>query len=83
MMYVAQAMSAMRSSELRASGWLIANAESEVVKKKSNPRTGSSFDSFLEEHGLFDDATEHAVNAVVAWQLAQEMKARRQSKLPG
>ena len=40
----------------------------------AHPNIGSSFDDFLAEEGLLDDATEHATKAVLAWQLKQEME---------
>jgi len=42
--------------------------------KRRNPRIGSSFASFLREHGLEADATAHAAKRVLAWQLAQAMQ---------
>lgn len=51
--------------------------------KKSRPRNphrGSSFDSFLKAEGLLEDTHAHAVKAVLAWQLAEEMKARNISQ---
>ncbi len=41
---------------------------------------GSSFDEFLEEEALLDEATAVAVNRVIAWQIAQEMKAQHLTK---
>lgn len=52
-----------------------------MAKTRRNPHDGSSFDSFLEEYGLLARAEARAVKAVVAWQLAREMKARKLSKL--
>lgn len=34
---------------------------------------GSSFDSFLQEEGLKDEATVHAIKRVLAWQIEQAM----------
>lgn len=45
-----------------------------------NPHRGSSFDSFLKAEGLLEDAHGHAIKSVLAWQLAEEMKARRMSR---
>ncbi|MFZ4524819.1 MAG: Fis family transcriptional regulator [Pelodictyon phaeoclathratiforme] len=41
---------------------------------------GSSFDEFLEEEALLDEATAVAVKRVIAWQIAQEMKAQHLTK---
>ncbi len=41
---------------------------------------GSSFDEFLEEEALLDAATAVAVKRVIAWQIAQEMKAQHLTK---
>jgi DNA-binding Xre family transcriptional regulator len=42
--------------------------------------TGSSFDSFLEEEGILDEVEAVAVKRVIAWQLAEAMKAGQISK---
>lgn len=44
-------------------------------------RIGSSFDDFLTEEGLLEEATEHAIKHVLAWQIEQEMKAKNLTKL--
>ena len=41
---------------------------------------GSSFDDFLEEESLLHEATAVAVKRVIAWQIAQEMKAQHLTK---
>lgn len=41
---------------------------------------GSPLDEFLAEEGILEEATEHAIKAVLAWQIEQEMKARRLTK---
>ena len=41
---------------------------------------GSSLEDFLEEEGILESATAKAVKNVIAWQLAEEMKARRMTK---
>lgn len=43
-------------------------------------KIGSSFDSFLEEQGLADEAYAEAEKRVIAWQLAEAMKAAKVSK---
>jgi DNA-binding Xre family transcriptional regulator len=42
--------------------------------------TGSSFDSFLEEEGIFEEVQAVAIKRVIAWQLAEAMKASKISK---
>lgn len=42
----------------------------------SKRHIGSSLDDFLKAEGVFDDAQAQAVKEVVAWQLAEAMKAR-------
>ena len=46
----------------------------------NNPHIGSSFDEFLAEEALLDDATATAVKRVIAWQIEQEMKLQNLSK---
>lgn len=41
---------------------------------------GSSLDDFLEDKGIFDEAQPQAVKEVVAWQLAEAMKAHSLTK---
>ena len=46
----------------------------------SKRHIGSSLDDFLKAEGVFDDAKAQAVKEVVAWQLAEAMKARSLTK---
>ena len=39
----------------------------------SNPHIGSSFDDFLAEEAILEEATAVAVKRVIAWQIEQEM----------
>jgi antitoxin HicB len=48
--------------------------------KFNKKHVGSSLEDFLEEEGILEAATTKAVKSVVAWQLAQEMKAKRMTK---
>ena len=48
--------------------------------KLNKKHVGSSLESFLEEDGILESATTKAVKRVVAWQLTEEMKARRMTK---
>ncbi|MDR3298950.1 MAG: helix-turn-helix domain-containing protein [Candidatus Accumulibacter sp.] len=41
---------------------------------------GSDFDAFLESEGILEEATAVAVKRVIAWQIEQEMKARKITK---
>ncbi len=45
-----------------------------------NPHKGSQFDDFLSEEALLEEATATAMKRVIAWQIAQEMKAQKLSK---
>lgn len=47
---------------------------------KRNRHVGSSFDDFLTEEGLLEDATALAMKRVIAWQIAEAMKQRGISK---
>jgi len=47
---------------------------------KRNPHVGSSFESWLDEKGLREDATAAAIKAVIADQIAAAMKERGLSK---
>jgi antitoxin HicB len=41
---------------------------------------GTSLEDFLEEEGILEETTATAIKEVIAWQLAQEMKAKRMTK---
>ncbi len=45
-----------------------------------NPHLGSSLDDFLAEEGLLEEAAEHAIKRVLAWQIEREMQARKLTK---
>jgi antitoxin HicB len=47
---------------------------------KRNPHFGSSLEDFLEAEGLLEEATEHAIKAVVAWQLKTKMEQQHLTK---
>lgn len=38
---------------------------------------GSSFDDFLQEEAILEDATAVALKRVIAWQIAEEMKVQQ------
>lgn len=46
-----------------------------------NPHLGSSFEEFLEDEGIREEATAQAVKRVLAWQIAEAMKAQGISKV--
>lgn len=48
--------------------------------KKKNPHTGSSFDDFLKEEGIYEEVKAETAKRLVAMRLAQAMKKRRMSK---
>jgi predicted XRE-type DNA-binding protein len=50
-----------------------------TTRKKG--RIGSSFDDYLKEEGIYDEAETTAIKRVIAWQLEEAMKTRRMSKL--
>ena len=41
---------------------------------------GSSFDEFLQEESMLEEATAVAIKRVIAWQIAKEMKAQSLTK---
>ena len=43
---------------------------------RKNPHIGSSFESWLEDAGIREEATAAAIKAVIARQLASEMKKK-------
>jgi predicted transcriptional regulator len=47
---------------------------------KKNPHLGSSFESWLDQEGIREEVTAAAIKAVIARQLAGEMKKRKITK---
>ena len=47
----------------------------------SNKHTGSSFDDFLKEEGIYDEVDAVATTRVIAWQIQQAMKEKHVTKL--
>jgi len=45
-----------------------------------NKHVGSNFDDLLQEDGTLEEVTATAVKRVIAWQIAQAMKAQKVSK---
>ena len=46
----------------------------------SKKNIGSRFDDFLQEEAILEDATAVALKRVIAWQIAEEMKAQQITK---
>ena len=46
----------------------------------SKKNIGSNFEDFLKENGIYQEVTSHAVKRIIAWQLAEAMKARKISR---
>ena len=44
------------------------------MTKKKNNHWGSSLDDLLKEEGIYEEVTAAAIKAVIAYQLAEEMK---------
>jgi DNA-binding Xre family transcriptional regulator len=51
-----------------------------TVEKVSFDHAGSTFDNFLEEEGILEEVEAVAIKRVIAWQLAEAMKAGSISK---
>ena len=51
-----------------------------MTRKRKSPHIGSSFESWLDETGLRADVTAAAIKAVIARQLADEMRKKRITK---
>ena len=45
-----------------------------------NKHIGSSFEDFLKEEGIHDEATSRAIKRLIAWKLAEAMKEKNISK---
>lgn len=51
-----------------------------MARKKVNPHVGSDFEDFLADEGRLEESTALAVKRVLAWELAQAMKAGKVSQ---
>jgi antitoxin HicB len=49
--------------------------------KVNKKHVGSSLENWLAEEGILEESTNSAMKAVLAWQLAQEMKKRKLTKV--
>jgi predicted XRE-type DNA-binding protein len=50
------------------------------VSNSKNRHIGSSLDDLLREEGIYEETQAQAIKEVVAWQLAEAMKARKLSR---
>ena len=50
------------------------------MTKKKNPHSGSSFDSFLKEQGIYDEVVLTVTKRLLAYRIAQAMKKQRVTK---
>lgn len=46
-----------------------------------HPNEGTSLDDFLREEGVLQEATAHALKSVIAWQIQEEMKKLKLTKV--
>ena len=51
-----------------------------MKKKHKNPHKGTLVDEWLKEEGIYEEVTQKAIKEVLAWQLAEAMKAANISK---
>jgi antitoxin HicB len=51
-----------------------------MTEESEHSPLGSSFESWLEEEGILEETTEHAIKSVVSWQLQKTMQERGLSK---
>ncbi|MDQ7019648.1 MAG: helix-turn-helix transcriptional regulator [Robiginitomaculum sp.] len=49
--------------------------------KLETGKPGQFFDDFLKEQGTYEEANEHAIKRVIAFQLAEAMKAEGMTKI--
>jgi antitoxin HicB len=54
--------------------------EGAAIMVKKNPHLGSRFEDWLDEEGIREEVTAAAIKAVVAHQLAAEMKKKKITK---
>jgi predicted XRE-type DNA-binding protein len=51
-----------------------------MTEEKEHSPIGLTFESWLEEEGILEETTEHAIKAVISWQLQKTMQERGLSK---
>ena len=61
------------AEEVRAIHWCQTPTQEFEVVVMAKKNVGSSFDEFLEEEGLLEEATAAAMKRVIAFQLAEKM----------
>ena len=49
--------------------------------KTKKGKVGSSFEEFLKEEGIYEEATQYAIKHVIAFKLAETMKEQKISKV--
>ena len=52
-----------------------------VIMKLNKKDLGSTIEEWLEEEGILEETTNSATKSVLAWQLAQEMKKRKLTRI--
>ena len=52
----------------------------EKKTRKRHDYSGSSFDSFLDDHGIREEAEAVATKRVLAWELKQAMRKQQKTK---
>lgn len=50
------------------------------MKKTKNPHIGESFESFLQDEGIYEEVTATAIKRTIALQIAHEMAVQKISK---
>lgn len=51
-----------------------------MTKKRKNRHHGTLVDDWLKEEGIYEAVSQQAIKEVLAWQLAEEMKAAHITK---
>ena len=77
-MAAAQDMAGYAKARTRSGEGPVETVEAEMNVGKKN--IGSNYDDFLKEEAMLDDATAVAIKRVIAWQIAEEMKAQNLTK---
>lgn len=54
--------------------------ENGLVSNSTDSHWGSTLDDFLQEEGIYEEATTAAIKKVIAWQLAEEMRKKSITK---
>jgi antitoxin HicB len=51
-----------------------------MTKRKHDSPVGESLENFLEQQGIRDEVYEHAIKAVLAWELGEAMRRQKLTK---